>query len=187
MISLPNKDSRPISSKMASETTPLSFDLEAYISRYPTTSETHLQRLLFLAHQFHNNASSSQNETSAAAFRLAISRMKSSGNHRRYQDEFAESSSCDNNPESTSSPVRHHDNKVQGHHIIQQYAKYDAQFVADAKASTASQLEVLEGRLSTAQSHINKESIRTALLALGEFLRGRGELREGFRRVVRSR
>jgi len=41
--------------------------------------------------------------------------------------------------------------------------------------------------LATAQSHLMKESIRTALLALAEFHRERGELREAWRRVARSR
>jgi hypothetical protein len=152
-----------------------SFDLDAYISRYPPTSTTYLHRLLFLAHQLHTEHG--HNDNSAAAFRMATSQMKSSGNFRRYLEEYE-----DEGNGNVASP-----SKSSNGHVIQQYIKYDPSFVSDAKASMACQLEVLEGRLSTAQSHINKESIRTALLALGEFLRGRGELREGWRRVVRSR
>lgn len=48
-------------------------------------------------------------------------------------------------------------------------------------------LETLEARLSTAQAHLAKEAIRTAYLALAEFHRLRGDLRESLRRVLRSR
>ena len=174
------------------------FDLETYISRYPLTSETHLQRLLFLAHHFHNHPPSDDaaDNISATAFQMAVSQMKSSGNHRRYTDEFAEGESSSATspsacPESSSVPTTPNRARSNSHgeqsRIIHHYQKYDSQFVAESKSSMAAQLEVLEGRLGTAQNHINKEAIRNALLALGEFLRVRGELREGWRRAVRSR
>jgi hypothetical protein len=109
--------------------------------------------------------------------------MKASGNYRRYLDEF---DNCEETtPEIVTSPNHRKVEKMPP--IIQHYQRYDQSFPSEAKMAAQSQLEVLEGRLSTAQAHINKESIRTALLALGEFHRGRGELREGWRRVVRSR
>eukprot|EP00804_Cyclotella_cryptica_P006535 CCRYP_012795-RB/>CCRYP_012795-RB protein AED:0.08 eAED:0.08 QI:33/1/1/1/1/1/5/63/522 len=173
------------------------FDIDAYISRYDATSETRLQRLIFLAHQFHFHAAAAQQQQAAHAFDLAVSQMKSTGNYRRYLEEFgaAESSnrSEEHPPEMTSSPHRSKEQTLQQHPhpprspVIQHYMRYDPSFPAESKAAAQNQLEVLEGRLSTAQSHINKASIRTALLALGEFHWGRGELREGWRRVVRSR
>ena len=163
----------------------MSFDLDSYISRYPSTSETRLQRLLFLAHQFHSTIADENNdkEMASQAFEMAIAQMKSTRNHRRYIEEFGDSS-----PESTSPARGSTSNRPHNHgHIIQNYARYDARFVSESTASMAAQLDVLEGRLGTAQSHVNKEGIRSALLALGEFLRMRGEGREGWRRVTRSR
>ena len=173
---LPIQNPNPTATMTA--TPPPPFDLESYISRYPSNSETQLQRLLFLAHQFHNDPAT--HDAASTAFNLAVSKLKASGNHRRYLEEYEDSS-----PENTS-PIRI-PNKESKNHVIQHYVKYDAQFVSESKSSMASQLQVLEGRLGTAQSHINKEAIRTALLALGVFLKERGDLRESWRRVVRSR
>ena len=189
---------------------PTPFDLKAYISRYESQSETTLQRLLFLAHHFHNNKnledgrdnSGSLSSISNEAFTMAVSQMKSTGNYRRYLEEYGaiEASHPDSNnganaehssPELTGTPLRStctNNTGVGGNDkIIQHYIEYDPNFARTSKIDAQNQLDVLEGRLSTAQSHIMKESIRTALLALAEFHKKRGELREALRRVYRSR
>lgn len=197
------------------------FDLQAYISRYEPRSETSLQRLLFLAHHFHEqrgnllvvggDSSSSAAATDAEAvtkqsFELAVDRMKDSGNHRRYLEEFgaidatpgtpaAEGDGVDapelsgtpmrprSDSHAVSSPHPSHPPK----HIIQHYMEYNRTFVDNSKRDAQHRLETMEGRLATAQSHLMKESIRSALLALAEFHKERGELREAWRRVARSR
>jgi len=189
----------------AASRAPPPFDLKAYISRYETQSETALQRLLFLAHHFHNEEGGDGNNTSTItsnAFEMAVAQMKSTGNYRRYLEEYgAIEASPDNasttnaadhpSPELTGSPSRsggggdHHHPHAKN--IIQHYIEYDPNFAPISKIEAQNQLEILEGRLSTAQSHIMKESIRTALLALAEFHKKRGELREALRRVFRSR
>mmetsp|Transcript_4465 Transcript_4465/g.8242 ORF Transcript_4465/g.8242 Transcript_4465/m.8242 type:complete len:633 (-) Transcript_4465:168-2066(-) len=72
-------------------------------------------------------------------------------------------------------------------HPILYHQTYDPAFPAQAKRESQARLETLEARLATAQSHLTKDSIRTALLALGEFHKRRGELREAWRRVWKSR
>ncbi len=178
---------------------PPPFDLKAYISRYEARSETALQRLLFLAHHFHNEEEGGDNTSTITsnAFEMAVSQMKSTGNYRRYLEEYgAIEASPDNasttNAESpdhlTGSPSRSGgDHHPHAKHIIQHYIEYDPNFAPISKVEAQNQLDTLEGRLSTAQSHIMKESIRTALLALAEFHKERGELREALRRVFRSR
>lgn len=191
------------------------FDPQAYISRYDPNS--HLQRLLFLAHHFHSDNDGNQTQTTDSssnndnitreAFELAVNHMQRTGNYRRYLEEFGavvessalgsppsagedanESSNTTHAPRS-SSPHPHSSNQhtQQYKHIIQQYQNYDGSFVTQSKMTQKQMLETLEGRLSTAQSHLMKESIRTALIALAEFHRDRGELREAWRRVARSR
>lgn len=64
---------------------------------------------------------------------------------------------------------------------------YDEGWVEETDASTQSSLEVLEGRLSVAQAHLNKEAIRTAYLEIGTFARQRGDLQHSLRAVLRSR
>ncbi len=64
---------------------------------------------------------------------------------------------------------------------------YDPAFPAKAKRESQARLDTLEARLATAQAHLVRESIRTALLALGEFHKRRGDLREAWRRVWKSR
>ena len=56
-----------------------------------------------------------------------------------------------------------------------------------ARLDAAAKAEVLEARLASAQSQLLKDSIRSAMLALGEFRGERGELRDAWRRVARSR
>ena len=234
------------------------FDLDSYIARYDPHSETHLQRLLFLAHSFHNLPTASNNDSSAIrisqpldlanadtntntnitrqALDYATSKMKESGNHRRYQEEFGaivveqQQSATNNNagggdiaiidgedsstPELTGTPIRTSrdsnsaaaaaasstspsaaaggvhapkQQQQQNKHIIQHYQNYDANFISSSKYTSQERCKMLEGRLESAKSHLMKDSIRTALLALAEFHRERGELREAWRRVARSR
>mmetsp|Transcript_30881 Transcript_30881/g.58624 ORF Transcript_30881/g.58624 Transcript_30881/m.58624 type:complete len:329 (-) Transcript_30881:788-1774(-) len=231
------------------------FDLQAYISRYDPHSETHLQRLLFLAHHFHNEAhdnndrqgsgvsggvvgvgggvgvggisntsttTGSNNDANIAlqAFTLAVHRMKATGNHRRYLEEYGAITNIElpnggnthspntnpeefhernspnnsniNNTSNTSSNVNRarsnsHSSHAAQRHVIHRYLEYDAEFARRSKVDATSRSETMEARLATAQSHLMKESIRTALLALAEFHRERGELREAWRRVARSR
>ena len=117
--------------------------------------------------------------------------MKSNGNYRCYLEEYgaveaspdhAATTNADQSPELTGTPVRPHSSNV-----IQHYVDYDPNFAPISKIEAQNELDTLEGRLSTAQSHIMKESIRTALLALAEFHKKRGELREALRRLYRSR
>lgn len=72
-------------------------------------------------------------------------------------------------------------------HIIQHYLPYDSDFVRTARLDAAAKAEVLEARLASAQSQLLKDSIRSAMLALAEFHWERGELKDAWRRVARSR
>mmetsp|Transcript_17296 Transcript_17296/g.26762 ORF Transcript_17296/g.26762 Transcript_17296/m.26762 type:complete len:516 (-) Transcript_17296:158-1705(-) len=136
------------------ETQPLvaaSFDLETYIGRYHPSSETRLQRLLFIGEHAPDPGGSS------LAWDLAERQMRECGNVRKYREVFSSR------------------------------ASFDAEWADETAAAAQQQLEVLEGRLAAAQSHLNKEAIRAAYLALGDFHRRRGELRDAMRVVLRSR
>ena len=64
---------------------------------------------------------------------------------------------------------------------------FDATFATTADHSSQMHLQTLEARLSQAQSHLAKEAIRTAHLALAEHYRLRGDLRQSLRHLLRSR
>ena len=64
---------------------------------------------------------------------------------------------------------------------------YDAAWVQDTERLTQSALETLEARLSAAKAQLQKEAIRTAYLAIGDFLAKRGDLPAALRAVMRSR
>ena len=64
---------------------------------------------------------------------------------------------------------------------------YDTAWVQDTERLVHSALETLEARLSAAQAQLQKEAIRTAYLAIGDFLRQRGDLPAALRAVMRSR
>ena len=64
---------------------------------------------------------------------------------------------------------------------------YDAVWVQETERLTHSALETLEARLSASQAQLHKEAIRMAYLAIGDFLRQRGDLPGALRAVLRSR
>ncbi len=81
-----------------------------------------------------------------------------------------------------------HSHDQQHHPIIQHYHPiFDSTFLQSSKQSAQTKLEILEGRLAISQSKLMKESIRSGLLALAMFHKEIGELREAWRRVIRSR
>ena len=81
---------------------------------------------------------------------MAEQQMKQTGNFRRYKQVFADN------------PV--HD------------LTYDTAWVEQSEAAALQSMETLEGRLSAAQAHLNKEAIRTAYLAIAEFASEKGDL-----------
>ena len=64
---------------------------------------------------------------------------------------------------------------------------FDATFATTASQTSQLHLQTLEARLSSAQSHLAKDAIRTAHLALAEHYRLRGDLRTSLRHLLRSR
>jgi 26S proteasome subunit RPN7 len=64
---------------------------------------------------------------------------------------------------------------------------YDVAWVQDTERLTHAALETLEARLSAAKAQLQKEAIRTAHLAIGDFLRQRGDLPAALGAVMRSR
>jgi len=136
---------------------PTPFDLEAYIGRYPAGSESRLQRLLFIARKTQDHS-----ELTKQAYVLAERHMRENLNVRCYKDVFG-------------------DNTNKGEIV------YDAAWVQETELNSQTSMETLEARLSAAQAHLQKEAIRTAYLAIGEFARQRGDLQQALRAVMRSR
>ena len=137
----------------SSPSTPLSFDLEAYIGRYPTQSETRLQRLVFI---YRKAIAENDSELAQQAKNLASEQIRATSNTKRYKELFVEQ-------------------------------QQDAAWIAQVEQESMALQEALEGRLSAAQAHLNKEAIRMAYLAFCDFYRPRGDLREAMRAALRSR
>mmetsp|Transcript_28246 Transcript_28246/g.41731 ORF Transcript_28246/g.41731 Transcript_28246/m.41731 type:complete len:453 (-) Transcript_28246:1285-2643(-) len=135
---------------------PEPFDLEAYIARYQVTSETRLQRLLFVA------KNTTDYDVSREAYRMAERQLLENSNVRCYKDVFGDSTQKSG-------------------------IAYDSAWVEETEIATQTSMETLEGRLSAAQAHLQKEAIRMAYLAIGEFSRQRGDLQQALRAVMRSR
>ena len=66
-------------------------------------------------------------------------------------------------------------------------ADQDQAWISQVEQASQANLEAIESRLSAAQAHLNKEAIRMAYLALCDFHRPRGDLREAMRAALRSR
>lgn len=178
---------------MSAPPQPPPFDVHAYTSRYPVDSETRLQRLLHVAHRFDDGAAGGgRSDVTRDALSLAVAQMRAAGNYRRYAEEYGAVAECgtpaggggDDAGAPMMSPVRPAQTT---RHIIQHYLPYDSEFVRTARLDAAAKAEVLEARLASAQSQLLKDSIRSAMLALAEFHWERGELKDAWRRVARSR
>eukprot|EP00339_Tiarina_fusa_P009995 CAMPEP_0117011940 /NCGR_PEP_ID=MMETSP0472-20121206/10160_1 /TAXON_ID=693140 ORGANISM="Tiarina fusus, Strain LIS" /NCGR_SAMPLE_ID=MMETSP0472 /ASSEMBLY_ACC=CAM_ASM_000603 /LENGTH=474 /DNA_ID=CAMNT_0004714891 /DNA_START=56 /DNA_END=1480 /DNA_ORIENTATION=+ len=135
-------------------------DLESYIGRY--TGETRLQRLLLIARTTADDALAAQ------AFDMAEAQMKEDGNVNRYKEVFG-----GNNDEADQQQR-------------QPSKSIDPDWITAAEASNRSARHVLQGRLSTAQSHLHKEAIRTAYLALAQQDSKTGELRDAMGSLLRA-
>jgi len=140
---------------MISDTTSNPFDLETYIARYPATSETRLQRLLFIAKK------TTDSDLSKRAYHMAERQLRENSNVRCYKDNFGD--------------------------LQKTGISYDAPWVEETEILTQTSMGTLEGRLSAAQAHLQKEAIRIAYLAIGDFARQRGDLHQALRAVMRSR
>lgn len=64
---------------------------------------------------------------------------------------------------------------------------YDSTFVSQSTILSKQRIDILEGRLSAAQSIMQREAIRVALLAIGEYHISIGDIREAYRRILRAR
>ena len=74
---------RLVDTFIMSSTSGLSFDLEAYIGRYPAQSETRLQRLFFIYNKAHD---SNDKELCSQAKTFAVEQIRSTGNIKRYKE-----------------------------------------------------------------------------------------------------
>lgn len=137
------------------------FDLATYIDRYPAGSETRLQRLLFIANK--------DTEVSAQALQLVERHFRETQNVRGYKQVFGGSGGGGGDKRTAAGIV------------------YDSEWVHDTEHITQTALATLEARLSAAQAQLQKEAIRTAYLAIGDFLRQRGDLPAALRAIMRSR
>lgn len=63
---------------------------------------------------------------------------------------------------------------------------FDSDWVSEAEAANRNDLHMLRGRLSSAQSHLHKEAIRTAFVALAQHYLQTGHLRDALASLVRA-
>lgn len=69
---------------------------------------------------------------------------------------------------------------------VQNHRPLDLNWVATQTEANRNDRHVLQGRLSTAQSHLHKDAIRNAYLALGEFDQRTGNLKESLGSLMRA-
>jgi len=93
------------------------------------------------------------------ALQMANERIQMDGNTHRYKELYA--------------------NRPHGHN--------ESAWLQEQESKNRQARDVLVGRLSAAQSHLNKEAIRTAYLALAEHDQKTGELTEAFHHVIRAK
>jgi len=131
-------------------------DLESYIARY--TGETRLKRLLSIAaagpQGGGNGIELSQRQR---ALKLAELQMRRDGNALLYREVFG------NGEEGVGTKIASCDPK-----LFEGLPPFDAEWVTETETVNRENRHILEGRLSTAQSRLHKDAIRTAYLALAE-------------------
>jgi len=161
-------------------------DLDAYSSKY--SGETRLKRLLLVARH------SSDEDVAAQAFAMIEEQCKATGNVKRYKEVFGGSSSgsiptgqsaSEEAAESSGHPQDASASQDEEMARVPQ-RPYDSQWVASQSAANRNDKHVLHGRLSTAQSHLHKDAIRSAYLALAEHDIKTGELQEALGSLLRA-
>jgi len=171
------------------------FDLESYISRYEKSSETKLQRLLFIAKHASSENNNNNNELIKSCYEMIEKHCKEYGNVKRYKEVFGPATSSSSSSETNGAnggaageeKEDHHDHPDHPPPHPSKYGfHYDAPYLTQTESSSSMQLEALEARLKTAQAHLTKESIRSAYLSLADFHKNRGELREALHKMKKS-
>ena len=164
-------------------------DLESYIARY--SGETRLQRLLLIAQRTSDEAIAAQ------AFTLAEAQMKQDGNVRRYKEVFGYTSSTaaatrytasDTSMEQqeSSSSEAAAEQRIRRRRPPPSSMVMDEAWIHATEKSNREARHVLQGRLSTSQSHLQKEAIRNAYVALAQHDGKTGELREASASLFRA-
>lgn len=125
-------------------------DVDSYIARY--TGETRLKRLLSIA------VAGSQIDLSQRqrALKLAEQQMRRDGNALLYNEVFGESEEGIRRKIATHDPNLFDD------------LTFDAEWANEIESTNNENRRILEGRLSTAQSRLHKDAIRTAYFAIAE-------------------
>eukprot|EP00934_Nitzschia_sp_Nitz4_P001547 Nitzschia sp. Nitz4//scaffold24_size164493//63678//65452//NITZ4_002323-RA/size164493-snap-gene-0.15-mRNA-1//-1//CDS//3329544099//1547//frame0 len=143
----------------------VAMDLENYISRY--TGTTRLQRLLLIAQTEHL-----EDGLRLSALDLAIQQMQQDQNVRMYQRVMSNLAAY--------TPVSAMQNNSSN------LPTMDHAWIQQTEAANRNHRHVLQGRLSTAKSHLHKEAIRTAVLALAQFDVQTGHLRDALTSLLQA-
>jgi hypothetical protein len=94
------------------------------------------------------------------------------------------SSSSSNNNNNTPTVIKKYYTLLQPYISIQ---PYDTTFVSQSTSLSKQRIDILEARLSTAQTKMQRDAIRSALVAIGEYHVSIGDIREAYRRILRAR
>jgi hypothetical protein len=93
-------------------------------------------------------------------------------------------SSSSNNNNNTPTVIKKYYTLLQPYISTQ---PYDTTFVSQSTSLSKQRIDILEGRLSTAQTKMQRDAIRSALVAIGEYHISIGDIREAYRRILRAR
>lgn len=162
-------------------------DLESYIAKY--TGQTRLQRLLLVA------STTADAALSAHAYRLAVQQLKTDGNVRKYKEIFQHlGQQGQGQGQSAAEVLVPSLSDARGQPFSQTLLPshlppmnlFDPEWILAAEAANRNDRHVLQGRLSTAQSQLHKEAIRTAYMALAQHGIKTGELQDALGSLLRS-
>ena len=150
------------SKKPSSSTASTSLDIRRYINRYNETSETRIQRLLFLAR---NSNTSTENRKIACT--LLEEQLRSASNAKRYEYIF-DTPSLKDVAESMPS-------------------EYDASFVESATERNNHQYDALMANLRTSRASLGKDTIYQSTIQLVNHLMMTGRTREAMGQLVNTK
>jgi len=155
------------------------------VSRY--AGETRLQRLLLIARTTRDETLASQ------AFDMAEQQMREDGNVKQYKEVFGYQHHLQQQTETETTQAAgaaldqsETPSMVTTASLRQPSKPYDEAWVQATEASNRNARHVLQGRLSTAQSHLHKEAIRMAYITLAQHDLKTGELRNGLGSLLRA-
>jgi len=160
-------------------------DLEtSVVARY--SGEARIQRLMCIA------AKTTSTSLQKQAYQAAAAAMKESGNYSKYKEVFGgqQTDGSVSNEQAAAAVAAAPAETASNAALVAAASAavpFDASWCIQSQNDSRQSREILQSRLEAARSHLNKEAVRQAHVALADYGRSVGDLQKAYHSAVRAR